>query len=99
MKTINNYGVQDWAKIALKYTLRAANVKDWKLTRKHDRQMKEIAQGLALGRGYIIATAFELESKFPGLFSAHGVDSKKMIWAVSFAVSSMGNKMSFMPIR
>ena len=83
----------------MRMTNRAAHVKDYKLTRKIDREFKRIANELMLGRGYIVATAFELGQKYPDLFNAGGVDSPKMIWAVSFFDNRRGNKMCFAPVR
>lgn len=88
-----------WSNVALRETLRAANAKDYILRRKVDRRFKEIANELVMGRGYVIATAFELEQKYPDLFNAGCVDSKKMIWAISFSKFRTGNKMCFVPVR
>lgn len=99
MEQVMKFGIVYWSKAAFLETLRAANAKDYILRRKVDRHFKEIANELVMGRGYVIATAFELEQKYPDLFNAGGVDSKKMIWAVSFSKSRKGNKMCFVPIR
>ena len=99
MKQAMKFGIVYWSNVAFRVTLRAANAKDYILRRKVDRRFKEIANELVLGRGYIIATSLELEQKYPDLFNAGGVDSNKMIWAVSFSKFRTGNKMCFMPIR
>lgn len=99
MKQAKEFGIVYWSQVAFRETLRAANAKDYILRRKADRHFKEIANELVMGRGYIIATAFELEQKYPDLFNAGGVDSDKMIWAVSFSKFRTGNKMCFMPVR
>lgn len=87
---------------AKKLTLEAANAKDYKLTRKHDRRFKEIAQGLIKdGRGYIIATDVELAAKYPDLVTWKPSDADhKIVWAVRFeSLAKVGNKMAFLPIR
>ena len=99
MKQSMNFGITYWANVAFRETLRAANAKDYLLRRKIDRRFKDVAKALVMGRGYIIATAFELEQKYPDLFNANGVDSDKMIWAISFSKIRTGNKLCFMPIR
>lgn len=100
MKQVMNFGIVDWANVAFRETLRAANAKDYILRRKVDRRFKEIANELVMGRGYIIATDRELESKYPELFKASAkMESKKMIWAVSFMKGRTGNKMCFLPVR
>ncbi len=99
MKQFMNFGISHWANVAFRETLRASEAKDYILRRKNDRLFKEIAKELVMGRGYIIATALELEKKYPGMFNADGIDSKKMIWAISFSKFRNGNKMYFMPIR
>lgn len=99
MKTFKEFNLQDWAKVAYLHTLRAANIKAWKLTRKHDKQMRIIAQELIKGRGYIIATASELAKTYPGMIDTVGVDSKKMIWGIAVSTSSRGNKLNFIPVR
>lgn len=93
-------GIKGWAEFAKKMTTDAANAKDWMLKRKSDKRMKEIAQELSAGRGYIIATDKELESQYPGLFKSQSVEeSPKMIWAVDFQRFNHFAKMSFAPIR
>lgn len=93
-------GIKFWANVASRMTKQAANAKDWMLKRKSDKRMKEIAQELSAGCGYIIATDKELESQYPGLFKSQSVDeSKKMIWAVDFQRYNHFAKMSFAPIR
>ena len=93
-------GIKGWAEFAKKMTTDAANAKDWTLRRKDDKRMKEIAQELAAGRGYIIATDRELEKMYPGLFKAQGVkESPKTIWAVDYQRFNHFSKMSFAPIR
>ena len=77
MEQVTKFGMVYWSNVALRETLRAANAKDYILRRKVDRRFKEIANELVMGRGYVIATAFELEQKYPDLFNAGGVDSKK----------------------
>ena len=93
-------GVMYWAGVAARFTRQAADTKDWRLRRKHDRKMKEIAKALTEGRGYIIATDKELAQIYPGLFrGTTGEESKRMIWAVYFSQFAIGDKMSFVPIR
>lgn len=93
-------GIKFWANVASRMTNEAANAKDWTLRRKDDKRMKEIAQELAAGRGYIIATDRELEKMYPGLFKAQGVkESPKTIWAVDYQRFNHFSKMSFAPIR
>lgn len=99
MEQVMKFGIVYWSNVAFRETLRAANAKDYILRRKVDRRFKEIANELVMDRGYVIATAFELEQKYPDLFNAGGVDSKKMIWAISFSKFRAGNKMCFVPIR
>ena len=99
MEQVTKFGMIYWSNVALRETLRAANAKDYILRRKVDRRFKEIANELVMGRGYVIATAFELEQKYPDLFNAGGVDLRKMIWAISFSKFRAGNKMCFVPIR
>lgn len=92
-------GITFWAGVAFRETLRAANAKDYTLRRKSDREMKRIANELVMGRGYVIATDKELASRYPGMFTAEGMESKKMIWAVGYTRNCKGNKMAFVPVR
>ncbi len=88
------------AKLAAKITANAAETKDWRLRRRADREMKRLAKELSEGRGYIIATNYELEKRFPGLFkSLSSEESGKIIWAIDYNQFQYGNKMNFIPVR
>lgn len=101
MKTFKNYGISDWAKVAYKTTLRAANAKDYMLRRKEDRLLREYARQLVLDKGYILATPAELENLFDGLFKADGNAEdlhKTMLWAIDFCSRKRDARMKFVPI-
>ena len=71
-------------RIAQKHTLESANVPAWRLSRKRDRRMQEVARSLAAGKGYIIATPAELHAAYPDLAPpASGPDTNRVfIWAI-----------------
>lgn len=94
-----NRSVSNWANVASSLTQKASCVKDWRLRRKADRRMKEIASEWTKGRGYIIATSAELEQMYPGLFSNLSTDTRKIIWAIDYCSCRVGNKMAFIPVR
>ena len=60
----------------------SATTKDWRLTRKIDREAKAEAQKLNEGRGYIIATPRELKAMYPRFVKWEpGADAdEKMVW-------------------
>lgn len=87
------------AEIAKQLTINAASAKDWRLRNRRDREFKRIARDLASGKGYVIATNYQLAKQYPGMLDVrYTPESKPMVWAVNF--SKFGrSKMSFMPIR
>lgn len=69
--------------IAKRMTKASSEIKEWRLRRKKDKDLKKLAVKVAADKGYIIATATELHEKYPTLFSFNGFDDgKKMIWAI-----------------
>lgn len=84
--------------LAKALTRASANVKDWLVTNRHDRQMREIARDLNNGKGYIIATPAELANRYPGLYENFSTTTHKIIWAVDF-FGWRGQKYSFLPVR
>lgn len=96
MKTI---GLDSIKRLAKQITSEAACVCDYRLSRKADREMRGIARTLTEGgRGYIIATAKELEEKHPGLFKARTTDTCRFIWAVRYEACNVGRKVEFCPL-
>lgn len=79
-------GLQQWAQAAQKITRRAADVKPWRVRTKSAKAMRQRAQELANGRGYIIATDAEIFAEFaefyPAFKWAKERDEKKRIWAI-----------------
>ena len=61
------FTLADRRQIARRHTLNATQVKDWRLRRKSDRQLKALAIELTAGKGYIIASAKELHNRYPSL--------------------------------
>lgn len=78
--------LQHWARIAQKITRRAADVKPWRVRTKAAKAMQAMAQELAAGRAYIIATDAEIFAEFsefcPAFKWAKERDEKKRIWAI-----------------
>lgn len=91
----------DCINYAKKATKRASEVKDWRLTRKHDRQMKKLAIELSKGKGYIIATSSDLHERYPNLYPQRLVstESHPFVWAIDFSLFGYGDKLNFVPIR
>lgn len=99
MEQIKNLGISHWANIARNYTEKAAAVKDWRLRNKTEHEFKKIAIEWTNGRGYIIATNYELAAKYPGMLDVRfSKESEKMIWGIAFNKYGR-NKMSFIPVR
>lgn len=71
--------------LARRITANTAAIKDWRVTNKHNRAMREIARQLTAGKGYIIASARELKQRYGELclyeVAAPGAD-RKTIWAI-----------------
>lgn len=63
---------------AKKMTERAANVKDWRLSKK-DKEMRAEARKLAEGKGYMIATDAEMIEKYNMKYTK-ARDERKHIW-------------------
>lgn len=85
-------------------TEKAANVKDWRIRNKYDREMREIARDLNGKRGYLLATVDELKAKYPGKITVGKCEedaSRKILWGITYnAYVWAGNHhFSFVPIR
>lgn len=68
--------------IAKSFNAEASKIKDWRLLRKIDRQMKEAARKLNEGRGYYLGTISQIRENHPG----HGPsvaqeDGRTYMWA------------------
>ncbi len=81
--------------IAKRLTEKATQIKNWKLRRNSDKQLKELAQELNNGKGYIIASAKELTNKYPGLINSH--DTSRHVWAIGELATGL-QRLAFMPI-
>lgn len=92
--------MKDSKTIAREMTNEAAHLPDWKLWRKQDREMKEIAIELMRGDGYIVASAKELAARYPGQYEFTGRDdSARMIWCVCPHLSTcIGRRLYFAAI-
>lgn len=69
----------------------SSKIRDWRLTRKTDREMKALAIELLKGKGYIIASAWELKKKYPA-YTANLSDSDtgRYIWGIKPSVKRLG---------
>jgi len=92
--------MKDSKTIAREMTNEAAHIQDWKLRRKADREMKQIAIELMKGDGYVVATARELAARYPGQYEHTArEDSARMIWCVCPHLSScIGRRLYFAAI-
>ena len=77
---------------AKKMTERAANVKDWRLSKK-DKEMREMARQLAEGKGYIIATDAEMMGKY-NLKHTSERDSLKHVWCFYPSIANANGKVN-----
>lgn len=93
--SIERLGISHWANVARNFTAKAASVKDWRIRRKADREMKAYAIELSKGKGYIIASSMELSALYPGHVIRPSSDPKRYLWAIHFD----GSHYDFMPIR
>ena len=65
-------------------TKRSAAVKDYKVRRKDQRELREIARELTAGNGYIIASPNEMSQRYPKYYSVKG--SERMVFAIQWNV-------------
>ena len=96
MQTVS---ISKCASLAKIYTTHSANVKDYKLARKSDREFKRIANELVTRKGYIIATDVELRERFGNLVNWKiEKESKKIIWAIMPVYYGKYTRLGFAPI-
>ena len=84
-------------KAAKAATETSSEIRDWRLTRKTDREMKALAVELLKGKGYIIASAWELKKKYP-TYAANLSDSDtgRYVWGIKRSVRRNGKyKLNF----
>ena len=74
--------------IARNLTVATANIKDYKIRNKHNRQMRELARELIAGKGYIIASTRELKEKYGDLSHYDVISDDKDIWGISMNFSN-----------
>jgi len=82
--------------IAKRITAESASIKDWKLRRKSDRKLKELAGELVAGKGYIIASAKELSTRYPDLMAASN-DTRRHVWGIGKIIIGL-QRLGFIPI-
>lgn len=75
-------------------TEKAATMADYKVRKRKNRMMREIARDLNRGRGYVIASAVEMSDA--GELIVHN-NGRRMIWAVGY--NNFCKELQFMPIR
>ena len=93
--------------LAKKITNRAAGTKDWRLTNKRDRGMKDLAVELSQGKGYILASPKSIAERYPqfvGPYFAGGPDAgRTFVWAIDATyanrLSFRRRTLSFVPVR
>lgn len=76
--------------IAIIYTTRAANEKDWRITNKRNRAAREAARELLKEGGYFIGTKAEAAKRWPDAITLTGYESEpeaKFMWAFGVDVS------------
>ena len=88
--------------VAEAMTRRSAEIKTWRLNRKCDREMRDIAISLMRDGGYLVATPSELHDAHPSLFPQdNGPDrDAKIMWAVSAGLTDEYGRvhLNFCPI-
>ena len=82
MKTYDGRQLSD-IETAQRMNAVAATIKDWRLSRKIDREAKAEAHKLNQGEGYIIATPSELKDMYPRFvpWTTETCPDEKMVWA------------------
>lgn len=102
MKTTTNYQELNAEAAAQAMTRRSAEIKTWRLNRKSDREMRDIAISLMKDGGYLVATPNELHNTYPSLFAQdNGPDrDAKIMWAVSAGLTDEYGRvhLNFCPI-
>ncbi len=74
-------------RIAQTWTARSAEIKDYKVRRKRNRIMRDIAREWTAGRGYRIATPRQMRTDYRALFlSVPGApdNDRLFIWAIHY---------------
>jgi len=99
-KRVDNLTLTNWINVAKRMTARAAALKDYCITNKHNRQMREIAREWMAGRGYIIATVKDLHERY-GTLSHYDVNAPGAdvltVWAIDW--NDFYKRLQFAPIR
>ena len=73
--------------IARNLTVATANINDYKIRNKHNRQMRELARELMSCKGYIIASTRELKAKYENHSHYDAISDDKHIWGISANLS------------
>lgn len=86
-------------KIAKQLTSNTADLKDWRIRNKHNREMRDIARILTQDKGYIIATPKEMSDKYRKLFLFDPCapdQDKRFEWALQ--MNAIWRKIEFVPV-
>ena len=93
-EALGELGVQHWANIARRMTVRAAETKAWRIRDKASRALQEVARELIADKGYIIATDSEILTRYNKFFRVKFTirDDAKRIWAVTESTRNSSGK-------
>lgn len=78
--------------IAKRLTSESANVKEWRLRNKRNRELRSVAREIVAGKGYIIASERQLHKQYGPLFSFFENEAAeiKRVWGIYYDGKKLG---------